>query len=234
MKIIFIYDLIVLHCICILLVVILFFVLNTTNKFIRIEWVELPFVEILWTIYPTIILVFISIPSIYILYNIIEEDSVGFSLKVIGHQWYWTYDYSSLVDIVFDRYTKPCNDLLIGEFRLLDVDNRTVVPFGVPLQLVLTSTDVIHSFSLPTIRVKIDTNPGYLNTIKLIFELPGLYYGICSELCGSGHRQISICVESTRVYLFKTWIMRLVEWFFSLLEHFTENKKVTRIINKWD
>ena len=109
----------------------------------------------------------------------------------------------------FDRYTIPRDILEIGETRLIDVDNRLVVPFNIDIQLLMTSYDVIHSFSLPRVGVKVDCNPAYLNISKLKFVTPAIYFGLCREICGSAHSQISICCEVTSIKLFKLWLGHL-------------------------
>lgn len=105
--------------------------------------------------------------------------------------------------MTFDSYTIPRDILEIGETRLIDVDNRLVLPFNTRIQFLMTSYDVIHSFSLPSVGIKIDCNPGYLNISKVKILVPAVYYGLCREICGSGHRQMSICCEVTSIKLFK-------------------------------
>lgn len=204
-----IFDYILVQCFVILLCIYRLFILIITAKNMTIEWNENSFLETLWTIYPTIIIFFIIVPSVYTLYKITYEIPCVFSIKIIGHQWYWTYDYSSLVDSTFDRYTIPRDIIEIGEVRLIDVDNRLIVPFNTDIQFLITSYDVIHSFSLPRVAVKVDCNPGYLNINKLKFITPGVYYALCREICGSAHRQISICCEVTSMKLFKLWLRNL-------------------------
>lgn len=180
--------------------------LVNTGKETTTEWLETPFLESLWTIYPCFIILIIVAPSIFVLYKITYETNTLFSVKITGHQWYWSYDYRSFFDLEFDRYTLPRDILEIGETRLIDVDNRLILPLKVPLQFLITSYDVIHSFSVPRIGIKLDCNPAYLNTIKTTFPLPGIYYALCREICASAHRQISICCEITTIKLFKLWL----------------------------
>lgn len=176
------------------------------NKFTTIEWMEIPILEFLWTALPAIILLRISSPSLIALYNHETDDIFRISLKITANQWYWNYEYSSFENVEFDRYTKPTEELELGEFRLIDVDNRAVVPIGLNIQILLTRNDVIHSFALPALRTKIDANPGYLNSTYLKFDYPSVFFGLCRELCGAGHRTISIRIESTTLVLFKKWI----------------------------
>jgi heme/copper-type cytochrome/quinol oxidase subunit 2 len=138
-----------------------------------------------------------------VLYSTTREDKYYITVKVIGHQWYWSYDYTRFKDLVYESFTLPREFIEVGSFRLIDVDNRCVVPININIIFILTSIDVIHSFSLPSLCLKTDCNPAYLNSLKQRFLLPALYYGFCREICGSGHRQISICVERTRIILFK-------------------------------
>jgi len=139
-------------------------------------------------------------------------DLEGFSqltVKVVAHQWYWTYSYTDLSDLEFDRYMKPLEDLTLGEQRLLATDNSLVLPFGVEVCFIVTSADVIHAWALPAISLKVDATPGLLTSLHTTFILPGIYYGQCSEICGANHRFIPICIEVTTPALFKAWMMRL-------------------------
>lgn len=201
-----IYDYIIVQSLSILLSVYFLFIVLIIGRSTTLEWRENPLLESLWTLYPTIIIIFIVFPSIQTLYKITQETPYFFSLKILGHQWYWSYDYRDILNVVFDSYTIPSEIIDLGETRLLDVDNRIILPISLPIQILITSYDVIHSFSLPRVGVKVDCNPGYLNIYKNIFLQPGLYYGLCREICGSAHSQISITCEITTLSLFKSWI----------------------------
>lgn len=130
------------------------------------------------------------------------------SIKVLAHQWYWRYQYSDFNIIEFDSYLLPTETLNKGDFRLLEVDNRIIAPLNRMIRLVITSTDVLHSWALPRFGLKIDAVPGRLNQIIFFNEIPGVFYGQCSEICGVNHRFIPIVLESTRPVLFKNWILR--------------------------
>nr|YP_003734895.1 cytochrome c oxidase subunit II [Setaria digitata]ACZ44419.1 cytochrome c oxidase subunit II [Setaria digitata] len=127
------------------------------------------------------------------------------SLKVIGHQWYWSYEYGNSGGLCFDSFMKPIDDLSLGDFRLLDVDNRCVLPVGVNVGIYCTSSDVIHSFAIPKCFIKIDALNGLLTKITYRFSCSGLFYGQCSEICGANHSFMPIVVESTSLECWKGW-----------------------------
>nr|UYL27225.1 cytochrome c oxidase subunit II [Alectorobius spheniscus] len=162
-------------------------------------------VEILWTIIPAIILIYIALPSLRLLYLMEESFFPTMSLKVIGHQWYWSYEYSDF-NIEYDSFMMP-NDLLNkSSFRLLDVDNRLITPFNSNLRLLVTSSDVIHSWTIPSLGVKVDAVPGRLNQISSQVNRPGLFFGQCSEICGANHSFMPISMEITSIKNFLNWI----------------------------
>lgn len=168
-------------------------------------------IELIWTIIPMLILIFIAIPSIKILYITEEILSNKLTIKRIGHQWYWSYEYSDFQSIDFDSFILPTNQLHISEFRLLDVDNRCVLPYKYPIRLLTTSIDVIHSWAMPSLGIKVDSTPGRLNQTIFFINRPGLYFGQCSEICGTNHRFIPIVIESTNFDNFKNWISNFNE-----------------------
>lgn len=153
---------------------------------------------------PAITLIFIAIPSLKILYLIEEIINPSITIKTIGHQWYWRYEYSDRKKIEFESYIKQKEDL--KEFRLLDVDNRTPIPFSTQVRIIITSSDVIHSWTIPSIGVKIDAVPGRLNQISFTVNKPGLFYGQCSEICGTNHRFIPIVLERIDIKSFIKWL----------------------------
>nr|UYL27238.1 cytochrome c oxidase subunit II [Alectorobius spheniscus] len=162
-------------------------------------------IEILWTIIPAIILIYIALPSLRLLYLMEESFFPTMSLKVIGHQWYWSYEYSDF-NIEYDSFMMP-NDLLNkSSFRLLDVDNRLITPFNSNLRLLVTSSDVIHSWTIPSLGVKVDAVPGRLNQISSQVNRPGLFFGQCSEICGANHSFMPISMEITSIKNFLNWI----------------------------
>lgn len=167
-------------------------------------------IELIWTIIPIFILIFIAIPSIKILYLTDEIHNNKLSLKSIGHQWYWRYEYSDFIKVEFDSFIIPTDQLINNEFRLLDVDNRCILPFNLPIRVLTTSIDVIHSWTVPSLGIKIDSTPGRLNQINLIINRPGIFYGQCSEICGTNHRFIPIVLESTNFNNFKNWLLYFI------------------------
>jgi cytochrome c oxidase subunit 2 len=137
-------------------------------------------IEIIWTIFPSIILMFIAIPSFALLYSMDEVVvDPAMTLKAIGHQWYWTYEYSDYnssdeQSLTFDSYMIPEDDLELGQLRLLEVDNRVVVPVKTNLRLIVTSADVLHSWAVPSLGVKCDAVPGRLNKISMLVQREGV------------------------------------------------------------
>lgn len=187
----------------IILFSIIFLIFNKiTNRFL----LQGHLIEIIWTISPIIILIFIAIPSLKILYITEENNQNKLTVKCIGHQWYWRYEYSDFIDIEFNSYIIPSNELKINEFRLLDTDNRCILPFNFPIRVLTSSIDVIHSWTIPSLGIKIDSTPGRLNQSILQINRPGLFFGQCSEICGINHSFIPICLESTNFYNFKNWL----------------------------
>lgn len=155
---------------------------------------------------PALTLLFIALPSLKILYLIDEVNNPLITIKAIGHQWYWRYEYSELKNIEVESYIKPINELKNREFRLLDVDNRLILPIKSNIRILVTSSDVIHSWTIPRIGLKIDGTPGRINQGNLNMNRPGLIYGQCSEICGANHRFIPIVVERISINQFINWL----------------------------
>jgi len=162
--------------------------------------------ELFWTIVPRFILIFIGLPSIRLLYLLDEVYKPELTIKTIGHQWYWSYEYSDFVNIEFDSFIIPSKELKHHMFRLLDVDNRTPVPVKSQIRMLITAADVLHSWTIPRIGVKVDATPGRLNQINFYPVRPGLYFGQCSEICGANHRFIPIVIERIPPQAFIKWI----------------------------
>ena len=164
--------------------------------------------EIVWTIIPSIILIFIAIPSFALLYAMDEIVDPAMTIKVNGHQWYWAYEYSdynirsgdeadeSSESIAFDAYLVQEDDLIKGELRLLEVDNRVLVPTDTHIRVLVTSSDVLHSWAVPALGVKVDACPGRLNQTSFFAKREGVFFGQCSELCGVNHGFMPIVVEA--------------------------------------
>lgn len=166
-------------------------------------------IELIWTILPAVILLFIALPSLRLLYLLDEINEPIITLKAIGHQWYWSYEYSDFLDIEFDSYIIPTTDLPENGFRLLDVDNRIVLPINSQIRILVTAADVIHSWTVPALGVKVDGTPGRLNQTSFIINRPGLFFGQCSEICGANHRFIPIVIERVPTNYFIKWISNL-------------------------
>nr|YP_010710342.1 cytochrome c oxidase subunit II [Dyscolus irriguus]WCS92104.1 cytochrome c oxidase subunit 2 [Dyscolus irriguus] len=181
------------------------------NKYINRYLLEGQTIEVIWTILPAITLVFIALPSLRLLYLLDEVSNPSITLKSIGHQWYWSYEYSDFKKLEFDSYMIPTNELEINGFRLLDVDNRIVLPFNTQIRVLVTATDVIHSWTIPALGVKIDATPGRLNQSNFFMNRSGLFYGQCSEICGANHSFMPIVIESIPTNTFVKWITKMSE-----------------------
>lgn len=177
------------------------------NKFTNRYLLSGQLIEVIWTILPAIILVFIAIPSLRLLYLIDEIYNPSITLKTIGHQWYWSYEYTDFNKLEFDSYIIPTTDLKQEEFRLLDVDNRIVLPLNTQVRVLVSAADVLHSWTVPALGIKIDATPGRLNQTRFLINRPGLFYGQCSEICGANHRFIPIVVERVPINYFINWIV---------------------------
>nr|QRV62637.1 cytochrome c oxidase subunit 2 [Stictonectes escheri] len=182
-----------------------------SNKFINRFLLEGQTIEVIWTILPAIILIFIALPSLRLLYLLDEISNPWLTLKSIGHQWYWSYEYSDFKMLEFDSYMTPTNELNENGFRLLDVDNRVVIPFHSQIRILVSAMDVLHSWTIPSLGVKIDATPGRLNQTNFFINRPGLFYGQCSEICGANHSFMPIVIESVTTNMFINWISKMNE-----------------------
>lgn len=169
---------------------------------------DLQLLEFIWTLLPSCVLLAIGLPRIVILYSYDIDTSVGITVKSTGHQWYWSYCLADFEKIEFDRYILGIEDLKVGDSRILETDNRLVLPLKTPIRIVINRADVIHSWALPTMGLKVDANPGFLNILNTSFIFPGTYFGQCSEICGANHRFMPICIEVTTPLLFKHWALQ--------------------------
>lgn len=175
--------------------------------------------ELIWTVIPTFILLAIAVPSFSLLYSIDEVIDPMITVKIIGHQWYWSYELSDFslrnllmlddfMGVNFDSYMLPEEELSIGDLRLLEVDNFLLLPTKVHIRLLITSSDVIHAWAVPSLGVKVDAVPGRLNQASLFIKRPGFFYGQCSELCGVNHGFMPICVvASDNMNDFADWLL---------------------------
>lgn len=176
------------------------------NKFIDQHILESQPLELFWTIVPRFVLIFIGLPSIRLLYLLDETFKPSITIKTIGHQWFWSYEYSDFLNIEFDSYIIPIQEINSDSFRLLDVDNRTVVPINTQVRTLISAADVLHSWTVPALGVKVDAVPGRLNQVNFYSNRPGLFFGQCSEICGANHRFIPIAIESVMPLNFIKWI----------------------------
>lgn len=168
-------------------------------------------IELIWTITPALILIAIAFPSFRLLYLLDEVTSPTITIKVTGHQWYWSYEYSDYVtesgeSIEFDSYMIPESDLELGQFRLLDVDQRLIIPVDTHIRLIVTAADVLHDYAVPSLGIKIDAVPGRLNQTSMFADREGVFYGQCSEICGVYHGFMPTSVESVSAEKYLSWL----------------------------
>nr|YP_010960771.1 cytochrome c oxidase subunit II [Lethasterias fusca]WNH38662.1 cytochrome c oxidase subunit II [Lethasterias fusca] len=175
---------------------------SNTNRF----FLEGQGLETVWTVIPAIILIFIALPSLQLLYLIDEVNNPFLTIKAIGHQWYWSYEYADYRDLEFDSYMIPTSDLTVGNPRLLEVDNRLTLPSQTPIRVLVTSSDVLHSWTVPSLGIKMDAVPGRLNQVNFFISRCGLFYGQCSEICGANHSFMPIVIESINFSSFENWV----------------------------
>nr|YP_010952737.1 cytochrome c oxidase subunit II [Domecia hispida]WMQ53157.1 cytochrome c oxidase subunit 2 [Domecia hispida] len=187
----------------------LFTVLN--NLFINRLMLEDQTIELIWTTIPAIILIFIALPSLRLLYMLDEVNNPSSTLKTVGHQWYWSYEYTDFMHLDFDSYMQPSSDQTFADFRLLDVDNRVVIPLNTQVRIIISAADVIHSWTIPALGIKADAIPGRLNQASFMVNRPGLYLGQCSEICGANHSFMPIVLEVTPIYNFLKWISSSID-----------------------
>lgn len=182
--------------------------INKKRGIINIKYINhSKIVEIIWTIIPGIIIIIIGIPSIKLLYGLDEIVEPEVTIKIKGIQWYWNYEISDInkININYDSYTDS-----EGQIRLLDVDNRLKIPILTPIRLLITSEDVIHSFAIPSLGIKTDAIPGRINSTNIILLKKGVYYGQCSELCGTSHNKMSIVIEGITKKEYIEWLTTLI------------------------
>nr|YP_448705.1 cytochrome c oxidase subunit 2 [Dictyota dichotoma]AAS79090.1 cytochrome oxidase subunit II [Dictyota dichotoma] len=209
---------------------------DSSNSFVPENFTHSTLLEIVWTISPALILMFIGLPSFALLYSMDEIVDPSITLKVVGHQWYWSYEYSDYVSEVadsggeaiteiksinFDSYLIPEEDLIIPKpystgkggkvFRLLEVDNRVVLPVNTHVRVLVTGADVLHSWAVPSLGVKVDSCPGRLNLINIFIKREGVFYGQCSEICGVNHGFMPIVVQSVGLDEYISWIGKRLE-----------------------
>lgn len=193
----------------------LFVIINKFNEKtnpIAMNFNHSSILEIIWTIIPAVILVIIAVPSFTLLYSLDELIDPSLTLKIVAHQWFWSYEFSdySIIDgtstLGFDSYMKNEADLHEGEFRLLETDQRVILPHNTHIRLLITSADVLHSWAIPSFGIKVDACPGRLSQVSLFIKRPGVFYGQCSEICGINHGFMPIVVQAIKPHLFSAWV----------------------------
>ena len=163
--------------------------------------------EIVWTLIPVGVLAAIAVPSFVLLYSMDELINPAITIKAIGHQWYWSYEYSDGEDnINFDSYMVPEDDLEIGDLRLLEVDEPIYLPVNTHVRVIVTAADVLHSWAVPSLGVKVDAVPGRLNQTSIFIKREGTFYGQCSELCGVNHGFMPIVVKGVSLDEYISWL----------------------------
>jgi cytochrome c oxidase subunit 2 len=177
-----------------------------SSPYVELKTHEAPSLEFVWTLLPGGVLIFIGVPSLLVLYNSEMLVSPDITVKITGHQWYWSYDYRDFEGVEFDSYLKPCEDLFFGEPRLLETDNHIVIPINTSLRLLVSSADVLHRWAIPPLGLKADATPGRINALfHPALSTRGIFYGQCSEICGANHSFIPISLEITPFINFSLW-----------------------------
>ena len=172
-------------------------------------------IEVVWTVVPVIILVIIAIPSFRLLYftDRDPENEIEMTIKAIGHQWYWSYEYPDHGNFTFDAYMVADEDLEEGQKRLLSTDNAVVLPVDTNIRILVTASTVIHNFAMPSMGLKMDGVPGRINETWVRITREGTFYGQCSELCGTGHAFMPIMIQAVSKDAFAQWVEEAKEEF---------------------
>jgi cytochrome c oxidase subunit 2 len=172
-------------------------------------------VEVVWTVVPVIILVIIAIPSFRLLYftDRDPENEIEMTIKAIGHQWYWSYEYPDHGNFTFDAYMVADEDLEEGQKRLLSTDNAVVLPVDTNIRILVTASTVLHNFAMPSMGLKMDGVPGRINETWVRITKEGTFYGQCSELCGTGHSYMPIMIQAVSKDDFGKWVEEAKEEF---------------------
>lgn len=186
----------------------------TKNKFSHKYLRHGQTLEIIWTIFPSLILLLIAFPSFILLYLSDEVLTPAMTIKVIGLQWYWKYEYSDFVNytgetLEFESYIIPDDMLEEGNLRLLDTDSSLVLPVDTHIRFIVTANDVIHSFAVPSLGIKIDATPGRLNQVSTLIQRTGVFYGQCSELCGVNHALMPIKIKCVNIENFLSYLSKI-------------------------
>jgi cytochrome c oxidase subunit 2 len=171
------------------------------------------FVEVVWTVFPVVILIIIAVPSFKLLYFADRVEEAEMTVKAIGRQWYWSYEYPDHGNFAFDAIMVPDDELQPGQKRLLDTDLSVVLPVDTDIRLLITASDVLHAFAVPAFGIKLDAVPGRVNETWVRINQPGTYYGQCSEICGTGHSYMPIKVVAVSKADFESWVAQAKEEF---------------------
>jgi cytochrome c oxidase subunit 2 len=163
-------------------------------------------IEVIWTVMPVIILVVIAVPSFKLLYYADRIEDAEMTVKAIGRQWYWSYEYPDHGDFTFDAYMVPDEDLEAGQPRLLQTDTAVVLPVDTRIRILVTASDVLHSFAMPSMGIKLDAVPGRVNETWVQINDEGMYYGQCSEICGKDHSYMPIMIKAVSKAAFAEWV----------------------------
>ncbi|MEH6754483.1 MAG: cytochrome c oxidase subunit II [Alphaproteobacteria bacterium] len=165
-------------------------------------------IEVLWTVVPVVILFVIGFYSLPLLYATDDTADADITVKVIGRQWYWSYEYPDNGDFTFDAFMVPEDELKPGQPRLLATDEDLVLPVGKKVRVLVTSSDVLHAFAMPSLGSKVDAVPGRTNETWFQINEPGMYYGQCSELCGAGHAFMPLAIRAVSEAEFNAWVTK--------------------------
>nr|WIA69330.1 cytochrome c oxidase subunit 2 [Linognathus africanus] len=178
------------------------FMSSMFSKLTDLKFFSNEVLESLWVTLPMIALLILAIPSLHCLYLMEESSNPLMTIKAVGHQWYWSYEYDAGIE--FEAYMSPICEY--SSYRLLETDNSIIIPVGVEVRILTTSTDVIHSFSMPSMGLKMDAIPGRINQMLLTSFKLGKVYGQCSEMCGAMHSFMPISMEVIPLDKFYLWL----------------------------
>nr|YP_009107111.1 cytochrome c oxidase subunit II [Gloydius intermedius]AIT99390.1 cytochrome c oxidase subunit II [Gloydius intermedius] len=206
-EVVFLHDHVLLLTCLMTLVILMFTITATTTALTHNDpSEEVEQLEAAWTAAPIMILILTALPSVRSLYLMEEVFDPYLTIKATGHQWYWNYEYSDEAHISYDSYMLQTHDLPKGSPRLLEVDHRMVMPAGLQTRIVVTAEDVLHSWAIPSLGIKVDAVPGRLNQIPLATSRTGVFFGQCSEICGANHSFMPIAAEAIPLFYFEQWL----------------------------
>nr|YP_010320642.1 cytochrome c oxidase subunit II [Fowlea piscator]UJP68294.1 cytochrome c oxidase subunit II [Fowlea piscator] len=206
-EVVFLHDHVLLLTCLMSLVIMMFAMTATTTTLTHNDPTEeVEQLEAAWTAAPIMILILTALPSVRSLYLMEEVFDPYLTIKATGHQWYWNYEYSDETQVSFDSYMIQTNDLQNGSPRLLEVDHRMIMPANLQARIVVTAEDVLHSWTIPSLGIKVDAVPGRLNQIPLSTSRAGVFFGQCSEICGANHSFMPIAMEAIPLNYFEQWL----------------------------